>query len=88
MFQACLIQVIGKRWFESTCRIFRLTSVGSKVSIDDEDSIQCTICFNDFCNPIKVSVLIFFEVSYSTRLSYVAYGLFSCTIEYTCIKFI
>lgn len=53
-FQACLIQVIGKRWFESTRRIFRLTSVGSKVSIGEEDSAQCTICFNDFCNPIRV----------------------------------
>ncbi|KAK6109773.1 Ring finger domain family protein [Brugia pahangi] len=55
IYKACLIQVIGRRWFESTRRIFRLTSVGSKVSVGEEDSVQCTICFNDFCNPIKLS---------------------------------
>uniref|UniRef100_A0A915Q4Y8 RING-type domain-containing protein n=1 Tax=Setaria digitata TaxID=48799 RepID=A0A915Q4Y8_9BILA len=55
IYKACLIQIIGRRWFESTRRIFRLTSVGSKVSVDEEDSVQCTICFNDFCNPIRLS---------------------------------
>ncbi|VDM91330.1 unnamed protein product [Litomosoides sigmodontis] len=53
IYKACLMQVIGKRWFESTRRIFRLTSVGSKVSVGEDDSVQCTICFNDFCNPIR-----------------------------------
>ncbi|MCP9266223.1 RING finger and transmembrane domain-containing protein 2 [Dirofilaria immitis] len=55
IYKACLIQVIGRRWFESTRRTFRLTSVGSKVSVGEEDSTQCTICFNDFCNPIRLS---------------------------------
>lgn len=54
-YKACLVQFIGRRWFQSTRCIFRLTSVGSKVSSGDIDSLQCTICFNDFSNPIKLT---------------------------------
>uniref|UniRef100_A0A1I7VHM3 RING-type domain-containing protein n=1 Tax=Loa loa TaxID=7209 RepID=A0A1I7VHM3_LOALO len=55
IYKVCLIKVIGKRWFESTRRIFRLTTVGLKVPTGEEDSAQCTICFNDFCNPVRLS---------------------------------
>ncbi|VDK32941.1 unnamed protein product [Gongylonema pulchrum] len=56
LYKVCLIQIIGRRWFDSTLRVFRLTSVGTKVSASEEDySLQCTICFNDFCNPVRLT---------------------------------
>ncbi|VDM98359.1 unnamed protein product [Thelazia callipaeda] len=55
LYKACLIHIIGKRWFESTKRIFRLASIGFNISMKSEESMQCTICFNDLCSPMKLS---------------------------------
>lgn len=56
LYKVYLVQIIGRRWLESTRYVFHLTSVGTIPSRTEiEYGQQCTICFSDFTSPVKLS---------------------------------